>query len=275
MHPTVSIVTSVYNGGDHLRESIESILAQTFTDLELVIINDGSTDDTQEVIESFDDARIRAYHQENIGLTRSLNRALKLSIGKYIARIDSDEISMPNRLARQVDFLDSNPEIGLVGSFCLNYHNGLDNAPKKVITPVSNEKIRKKLLKTNPIVHGSVMVRREVFDKVGFYNEDFKYVQDYELWGRIAEFCKLHNLPEFLLKRKITDNCLSNNKKLLKIRARLTLKAQYRIIRNMQCPIYSYFLFLPNICLFLLYYFNIARFPIREKKDLLKIFTKS
>lgn len=114
--PKVSVVMSVYNGEKYLPETIDSILNQTFKDFEFIIINDGSTDKTAKILTSYDDPRIRIFNQENMGLTKSLNRAISLAKGEYIARMDADDISYPERLKKQVDYLNKNPDIGLVGS---------------------------------------------------------------------------------------------------------------------------------------------------------------
>jgi glycosyltransferase involved in cell wall biosynthesis len=106
--PTVSIIMPVYNAGVYLTTAVESILHQTYSNFELLIINDGSTDDSETVVRSFTDPRIRSFHQNNIGLTATLNNAIQLCRGKYIARMDQDDISEPHRIERQVHFLEEN-----------------------------------------------------------------------------------------------------------------------------------------------------------------------
>lgn len=269
--PVVSVVMSVYNGEKYLREMLESILNQTYKNFEFIIIDDGSTDNTIEILKSFKDPRIKIFHQENMGLTKSLNKAIKLSKGKYIARIDVDDIASPTRLEKQVNFLDSNPEIGIVGSFvfCIDE---ISKTTQKMVLPIYDNKIRKELIKTNVFIHGSVMIRKKVFEEVGYYNEAFKYVQDYELWGRIAKVYKLHNLPEVLLIRRVTKYSLSSNPEILTERTLMSLKAQLNVMRKLRAPFYSYFSLWNLLFHFLLYYLRIIRFPIRSKWDLLKIF---
>ncbi len=159
MEPTVSVIMSAYNSAEHLRDAIDSVLAQTFKDYEFIIINDGSTDNTKEILESCDDPRIRVYHQENMGLTCSLNRAIRYSRGKFIARIDCDEMALPLRFQKQVEYLNSNPEIGLVGSYCTNIDEGKKSVCK-IITPVTDAQIRKGLPRRNAFVHGTVTKQR-------------------------------------------------------------------------------------------------------------------
>lgn len=270
--PKVSILMSVFNGQEYLRECVDSILGQTYRDFEFIIIDDGSDDRSPEILREYNDSRIRMFRQDNIGLTKSLNRAIGFSRGRYIARIDADEAASPDRLAAQVEFMDSNPDIGLVGSFCLNT-NRSDRLPLKVETPILNKNIRKGLQRTNVIVHGSVMIRKEVFAAVGLYNEDFKYVQDYELWGRISKLYKMHNLPKFLLDRK-TDSSLSTDKSVMKERALCSLKAHISTLKNLEKPFYSYFYLWPSILIYLMYILKIVKSPVLQKRDILKIFSR-
>jgi len=270
-NPKISVLMSVYNGEKYLRELVESILNQTYKNFEFIIINDGSTDNTLNILKGYNDSRIKIYSQENIGLTKSLNKAIRLSKGKYIARVDVDDIATPRRLEKQIDFLNSNPEIGLVGSFGIKIDK-VGQTIQKIILPVFDKKIRKELIKANVFIHGSVMVRKEIFEKVGYYNEIFKYAQDYELWGRIAQIYKLHNLPEVLLIRRETKDSLSSNPAILEERILLSIKAQLSVMRRLRAPFYSRF-FLWNLILhFLLYRLKIVQFPLRSKWDLLKIF---
>lgn len=271
--PVVSIVMSVYNGEKYLRELVESILNQTYKSFEFIIINDGSTDNSLDILKGYNDSRIKIHHQENKGLTKSLNRAIRLSRGKYIARIDADELAYPRRLEKQVNFLDSNPEIGIVGSFATNIDE-ISQTIQKAIFPVFDKSIRKELIKENVFIHGSVMVKKSVLERVGYYDEAFRYAQDYELWGRIAEVSKLHNLPETLLIRKLTRDSLSNNPEILRERTLLSIKAQVSVMKRLHSPFYSYLLLWNLVLHFLLYRFGIVRFPLRSRWDLLKIFKR-
>lgn len=199
--PKVSVVMSVHNGETYLRDAIDSILNQSFKDFEFIIINDGSADKTEEILAGYQDSRLRIVRQANHGLTRSLNKGIQLSKGKYIARMDADDVSLPERLEKQVDFLDKTPSIGVLGTACFE----IDGNDKKVayLNGLSDQKtIRKTLIKKNVFCHSSLMFRREVFGKVGCYDDEFKYSQDYELLFRIAEHFDLANLPEALLLRR-------------------------------------------------------------------------
>ncbi len=186
---------SVYNAEKYLREAIESILNQTFTDFEFLIINDCSTDTSRTIIVSYTDNRIKLIDNEiNIGLTKSLNKGIDLAQGKYIARIDADDISLPKRLLKQVDFLDKNTEYVAVGSEAIS----IDEYGNEINTwncGCNFEQFYVNLFFGNTIPHSSVLIRSQIIKEFK-YNENFKYAQDYELWQRIAYQYKMTNLRE-------------------------------------------------------------------------------
>jgi len=196
-NPRVSILMSVFNGKDYVRQSIDSILGQTYRDFEFIIIDDGSTDGTAEILESYKHPGIRVHTQKNHGLTKALNTAISLSQGEYLARQDSDDISNPQRLERQVKFLDENGKVGLVGT----YYNRIDlrgNILQDMKPLVRSNELKKRLEMHNQFAHGSVMFRRRCIECVGVYREEFRVAQDYDLWLRISERFDVANLPEFL-----------------------------------------------------------------------------
>jgi len=189
---------SVYNCVRYVQESIESIIGQTFTDWEFIIMDDGSTDGTRELLTKVcSDPRIKVYRQENVGLAKSLNRCQNLVKGKYIARQDADDVSFPTRIAKQVAFLDMMPEFGLVGTWA-QWTAEDDTCLQILDHPIQNDEIQETLLKTCCFTHGSVTMRKSVFNEVGGYCEDFVLAQDYDLWLRIAEKSKVANIPEVL-----------------------------------------------------------------------------
>lgn len=209
MNPKISVVMSVYNGEQHLRESIESILSQTFTDFEFVIVNDGSTDNSPEIIKSYDDARTRIINnEENIGLTKSLNNAIKQARGEYIARQDADDISLPNRLELQLEYLEGHPEVALLGTGIYVISEDGETVEKRIMHP--NPK--KSLLKGNRFIHGSVMFRKSVIDEFGAYNETLKYSQDYELWLRMSKKYDVRNLTALLYKLRMHRGSILSRK---------------------------------------------------------------
>ena len=195
--PAISVIMAVYNGEKFLRQAIDSILNQTLGDFEFIIINDGSTDDTQNILESYSDPRIDLYQHENIGLTKSLNRGLKEAKGRYIARMDADDISYPHRFKKQFDFLEKNNEYAVVGSFV----KAIDCKSKIIYTiekPVSDKEIKEHLKNDNCIAHGSAFFRKKCIFDVGLYDESIKTAQDYDLFLRLSEKYRLANIPEYL-----------------------------------------------------------------------------
>jgi glycosyltransferase involved in cell wall biosynthesis len=198
--PRVSVVMAVRNGLPYLEQAVDSILAQTFTDFEFVIIDDGSTDATPEVLERYrrTDPRVRVYRQENMGLTASLNRGRARARGEYLARMDSDDIAFRERLERQVEFLDRHPQVALVGSSVMRIDE-LGREIKWSACPTSHAEIIRALTEYNCFTHPSVMLRNDVLAAVGGYREAYRQGQDYDLWLRLAEGHELANLAEPLL----------------------------------------------------------------------------
>lgn len=199
MHsPKVSVLMSVFNGAKYLRASIESILCQDFYDYEFIIINDGSTDSTPNILEEYKrkDSRIRVIHQENKGLIFSLNRLVSESMAKFLARQDADDVSARSRLRKQYDWLINNSSVSVLGTsnYLINSRGKIENL---FLRPTDHDIIAKHLYLLNPICHGSVMVQKNHFDGIGFYNADAVFVEDYELWCRITKHGKkLANLRE-------------------------------------------------------------------------------
>ena len=192
----------VYDGQSYLREAVESILNQTFTDFELILIDDGSTDSTGEMLGEYAtrDARILlTRNQKNIGLTRSLNQGIAISRGEYIARMDADDVSRTDRLSRQLQFLEVHPEVGVLGcGFQLMDDSG--KVPPKIgKVPTEHAVIKWHLCFENPIVHPTVMMRRDVVKRAGGYDEEMVTSQDYDLWQRLSGVTQLSNLPDGLL----------------------------------------------------------------------------
>ncbi len=209
--PTVSVVMSVFNGERFLREAVESILNQSFRELEFIIIDDGSTDSSASMIESYcsQDARVRPYHQENRGLVESLNRGCGLARGKYIARMDADDVCAPTRFVRQVAFLDANPLVGLVG--CGIYEN-IDANGAVLHTsylPEDNETIQRTLLQRWCFLHPSIMFRRSLCERVGGYRKEFEGTEDHDFTLRMLEHCQAHNLYERLISYRLNPKGLS------------------------------------------------------------------
>lgn len=202
--PLVSVVMSVFNGEMYLSEAIRSILVQSFEDFEFLIVDDGSTDGTRSILHHFSqrDQRIIILTQENSGLVDALNRACLQANGKYIARMDADDIAAPTRLALQVSFMEANPNVGSVGAD-VDFIDLNDNVIEVSKHPYySNKDIQNALLENNVIWHPTVLIRRSIFVSVGGYRK-IKDAEDYDLWLRIAECSELNNLPDRLLRYRI------------------------------------------------------------------------
>ncbi len=197
-NPEVTVLLSVYNGEKYLREAIDSIRNQTFEDFEFLIVNDGSTDRTAEILQSYDDPRIKIVdNAKNIGLTKSLNIGLRMARGEYIARMDADDVSAPERLQREVDFLETHRDYAVVGTFAriLNEYSEVISLMDR---PIEDALIREFFRRDNGIAHGSAMIRMKCLLDVDFYDESIARAQDYDLWLRLSEKYKLANIPEYL-----------------------------------------------------------------------------
>lgn len=177
----VSIIMPVYNGEMYLRDAVDSILSQTYKNFEFLIINDGSTDGTEEILEKYTDKRIKILNNnENKGLIYSLNRGLKISKGKYIARMDADDIALNNRLYEQVKYLENNKDIAMCDGVIKVFKNNIKFINKKVNKYISSGEIKVKLLFRNPVVHPAVMIRRSSIEKYNLeYNVQDKGIEDY------------------------------------------------------------------------------------------------
>jgi len=195
----------VYNAENYIKQTIDSILTQTFVDFEFLIIDDGSSDKSLQILSTYTDPRIKVFKNErNIGYVRTLNKLIKLSKGEYIARQDNDDISFPKRLEKQVHFLNKNQEIGICGS------NAMIFGTKKNMTflPLHDEEIRAYMIFSNPIYHPTVMYRKTLFNELGVdkYDESLCPAEDYAMWFNASKKTKLANLTEPLLKYRIHEN---------------------------------------------------------------------
>lgn len=213
--PAVSVLLPVYNGQDHLHYAIDSILRQSFRDLELLIVDDGSTDDSRLIASSFSDPRIiLIVNEENIGLPGALNLGIERATGDLLARQDQDDVAISTRLSRQVEFLQRNPDIGLVGTWA--YVISTDSGDPDTVVhehrhPIDDGEIRWRLLWNSPFVHSSIAMRRDVVRKVGGYtsSKDRSIPEDYDLWVRMSRECSMANIPEFLQTYRETPSGMS------------------------------------------------------------------
>lgn len=209
--PAISVILAVHNGGPLLDEAIHSILAQTFTDFELLVIDDGSTDDSYNRAAAFKDSRIRILRNEtNIGLTRSLNRGLAEARGEFVARQDADDISLPGRFAAQVEFLRANRFVVLVGTSAIRINPKGGRIGTNDL-PTTHEAIRWASLVDNPFLHTSVMFRRAVVQELGGYDEEFSVCQDYALWNKLAAKHRVANLPDRLVMMREHESSMTRS----------------------------------------------------------------
>ncbi|MNO46962.1 putative glycosyltransferase EpsE [compost metagenome] len=210
--PKISVIMPVYNNAMYLQEAINTILWQTLNDLELIIIDDGSTDGSAGIIHDIKDTRVKKiFHTENMGIVTSLNQGLDLAQGKYIARMDSDDVAALNRLEMQAYFMDTNPTIDICGTgYTTNYLG-----PVK-LNPMHHEEIKVWLLFYSCILHPSVMMRRSSIDRLGIsYDYNYPHAEDYELWNRLSSSAKLANLPHNLMYYRPHEGQVSNKHRVI------------------------------------------------------------
>ena len=229
-NPLVSILMPVYNTAPYLREAMDSMLSQTFTDFELIVLNDCSPDNAEEILDTYADPRIVRYRGEgNVGLGNVLNVGISMARGKYIARMDSDDISLPNRLQVQVDYLETHPEIDLV-----SVGMQLFGAKEEVwIRELNPEKVKINALFHSPILHASSVWCKDSFEKQGLrFRQEMVPAEDYDLWARaLVKGLKLVNLPDVLYKYRMhpsqatlqTDKTSAKNREVQQEYLRLAL----------------------------------------------------
>src|SRR5258706_2097731 len=222
-NPLISVLMPVYNGEKYLREAIESILNQTYKNFELLIINDGSVDNSEQIILSYQEPRIKYIRSErNLGLSDALNKGLQSANGKYIARMDADDISHLKRFEKQIEFLENHPDYGIVGSMYVM----LDGERKVYeiggMSFREDEEIKIALLSNNMYVHGETMFRKELIDKYNFsYNKKYNPCEDYFLWTQMSGVTKFHILEDILYYYMINPNSMSGTGKQWKVMKRM------------------------------------------------------
>ena len=201
--PQVTVLLPVYNSEKYIAQAIESILNQTFRNFELLIIDDGSEDSSVKIVQSYSDPRIRIVKNlQNLGLVQTLNRGITLIKSEYLARMDADDIALPDRLEKQLLFMQARPEVGLLGgAIQLMDENG--DKQGKITVPINDSYLLKFWLHfENVIKHPTVMLRTELLVKTGIYDADFIYNEDFDLWTRFAAQTEIANLPDLLLYKR-------------------------------------------------------------------------
>ncbi|MDP5134943.1 glycosyltransferase [Rheinheimera baltica] len=208
--PEISVILPVYNASVYLAEALQSILKQSFTDFELILINDGSTDNSESIILQFcnADERIRYISRENRGLIASLNEGISLSRGNFIARMDADDIAESTRFESQYNFLQRHIKVAALGTaYQLIDHSGRVIGSRK--PPRYNWLIKPLFLFGSPFAHPSMMLNRRIIGDELWYDERYKHAEDYELWLRLSKKFKLANLAQPLLKYRVLSTSIS------------------------------------------------------------------
>jgi glycosyltransferase involved in cell wall biosynthesis len=212
--PAVSVIMPVYNAEQYLSDSIKSILSQTFEDYEFIIIDDGSTDSSVKIIQSFKDARISFLQNEkNLGITATLNKALGISRGEYICRMDADDIALNNRLEKQIEFIRAHKSISIIGTQATLIDEKGQIIGEEIVPETSKDINRMKFIH-NPFIHGSVLWRSSLIERFGIYDSRRRHTEDYDLWLRYTKQEEGFNLKDKLIFRRIHSESITVSKEL-------------------------------------------------------------
>ena len=226
-HPQISVVMSCYNTGDTLERAVQSVLNQSFENFEFIILDDGSTDNTRDLLQKLSetDSRIIIIKNENnIGLSASLNRGIKIATSKYVARMDGDDECMSNRLAIQFQFLEKNPQIDVVGSAIL-LRKGNDKILGERIPPERDDEIKSRVFRKPLLYHPTILIRKSVFENIGYYNDKLRWAEDADLWYRIYDKIRFANIQQPLLIYTVKEKLSIKN-------ALINLKVKYTNLKR-------------------------------------------
>lgn len=233
--PLVSIILPVYNGEAYLDEAIRSILNQDYANLELLIIDDGSSDGSADIAKKAQqqDQRVKyVRNEQNMGLIATLNKAMAMAEGEYIGRIDSDDIwSSKDKLSRQMSYLLANPKTVIVGTWAIAIDQK-GHETHSLHCPVTDGQIRNEILIKNPFIHPSVVFRKQAAIQAGLFKATEKHVEDYGLWMRLGEFGTFANIPEALMKYRVHAGSVTQSNNMLQVKNSLNLIREH----NKQYP---------------------------------------
>jgi glycosyltransferase involved in cell wall biosynthesis len=258
----VSVIMAVYNGERYLKEAIDSILSQTFSNFELLIVNDGSTDKTEDILKEFGDPRIRIFSQSNKGCIAARHLAIKNARGKYLAIMDSDDIALQERLSKTAAYLDSHNDVVLVGTAYIT-RNELTGTDRIDIPPTEDHVLKRCLLRYDPFKDPTNLIRADAFKKAGGYKIDRGF--DYELYSRLARFGKLANIGEVLLiTRQHADQFFRMGHTPEEHRKR-RLKIQWLTLWRLKPPLYLF----ARTLLWLCFEFIVHLFPEKLRHHIL------
>lgn len=271
--PLVSIILPTYNRAKFIEKAIRSVWTQTYSNMELIVVNDGSTDDTVLVLDrlSKENAKITIVNnQKNSGIVVALNNGIKSAKGKYIARLDDDDFWQDDKkIEKQVNFLENNKDYVLVGGGVIK----VDKDGKEIdrfLLPEKDEDIRKSILIDNVFVHTSVLFRKDAFEKTGGYNQDFLYIEDWDLWMNLGIIGKMYNFQEFFVRYLDQEN--GNNNYYRNWGIRRNLKMNIKLKRKYKDK-YPGYLKAVSIC-WANYIFSFLPFRTKVKSKLFKFRTK-
>lgn len=211
-NPRISVVMPVYNAEQYLKEAVDSILDQTYTDFELIAINDGSKDGSAKILDEYakKDPRVIAVHQENKGLVATLHRAIEMARGEFIARMDGDDVSFPRRFEQQVAVLDANPDVILVAGGFEVIDEDSEFLYREVL-PAHDRDLKRRMLLRNPLAHGSVTFRKAILKTVGNYTDEFGPTEDFELWSRMSLAGKFVALEQTIFRWRVNSTGITSN----------------------------------------------------------------
>jgi len=234
--PLVSVILPTYNRVKYIRKAIESVLGQTYRNLELIIINDGSNDKTSKVIYGFakKDQRVKTIKNEtNIGLVKSLNKGITKSKGKYIARIDDDDVwSDKQKLEKQIEFLENNSDYVLTGGGMIKI-NEKGREIVRYMLPEEDEDIRRAILQNNCFAHSAVVFKKESWQSAGGYDETLDFSEDWDLWMKFGKLGKYYNFQKyFLIYLKAGQNKTSEEKSIVRANAKINIKLREKYRKN-------------------------------------------
>ncbi|MDD2505650.1 MAG: glycosyltransferase family 2 protein [Bacilli bacterium] len=226
----ISVVIITYNREEYLRKAIDSVLLQDFKDLEIIVVDDGSTDNTSSLIDSYKEKGVVIKYKkndQNLGIVKSRNIALSLSSGEYMAILDSDDFWLDNgKLRKQFDFLESNKDYGVCGSMAQIININGNNTGDYILVS-SDRAIRKKILLSNQFIHSSVLIRMSILNEVGLY-EDYLVGEDYDLFLKIGLVAKLYNIPEKMIAYRKHSDGITWKKKSVAAKEHLRIIKKYK-----------------------------------------------
>lgn len=230
--PAVSVLMPAYTAQDYVAIAIESILSQTFSDFEFIIIDDGSSDKTPLIIKEYakkDERIVFLQNSQNLKISQALNLGLEIARGEFICRMDADDWSYPNRLEYQLEFMRKNPEVVICGADIEVCDENLKTLNRRIY-PKTNADIRKKIFRLNPFAHPVTFYQTEIAKKAGAYDPNFNLVEDYDLYFRLGKFGQFANIPKVLLKLRTHPQSLSV--KSISAQARLNFSVRLKALKS-------------------------------------------